>query len=493
MDRVSHLGGVDILAGLTAVLGSARLIDASETARLAHASDCWPIAAKWRQLGRQPFKPDVVIYPETIRHVSAILAWANAHGVAVTAWGLGSSVVGQPLATCGGISLDLSRMNRIITVDERDLVVRVEAGVAGGTLEQHLNGRGYTLNHSPQSLHRSTVGGWVATRATGQFSTRYGGIEELCYALTAVLADGSIVTTTAQPRMSVGPDLRHLFIGSEGCFGVITEVVLRIFPIAEAREYEVVDFPSVDRGVEVMRDIMAAGLRPFLLRFYDHAEARHATRDPGYASPVMFLGCEGPEALAQAELEACRSICARHEGQFRGPDAATAWMARRYDFSTIESYVRRPEGVAETIEVAASWSTIGATYRALTERLKPLATEILGHFSHTYTTGASLYVILLGTAESAPAAETMLQTIWKVSMETALETGAAISHHHGAGLARAPYVTSALGSSIKILQGWKTALDPNGILNPGKLGLDPAPQGALPHESREASTGGRLT
>jgi alkyldihydroxyacetonephosphate synthase len=485
LDSVSHCGGVDILAGLTAALGHSRLIDVSETARAAHACDWWPLAAKWRQLGWLPYQPDVVVYPETTQDVSAILAWANAHGVAVTAWGLGSSVVGQPLATRGGISLDLSRMDRIIAVDERDLVARVEAGVAGGKLEQHLNGLGYTLHHSPQSLHRSTVGGWVATRATGQFSSRYGGIEELCYALTAVLADGSIVTTAAQPRMSVGPDLRHLFIGSEGCFGVITEVALRIFPVAEARSYEVVDLPSVDRGIEAMRDIMAVGLKPFLLRFYDRAEARHATQDPDYASPVMFLGCEGSVTMAQAELEACRSICARHGGECRGPEAVTAWMSRRYDFSTIESYVGRPEGVAETIEVAGNWSTIGATYRALTERLKPLATEVLGHFSHTYTTGTSLYVILLGNAESALAAEATLREIWKVSMETALETGAAISHHHGAGLARAPYITDALGGGIDILQRWKAAFDPNGILNPGKLGLD------TPPESREANTEGK--
>ncbi len=447
-------------------------IDSSTEAIAAHSYDWWPVAAKWRQNGRSPCAPDVVVFPESVEDISKILSWANEARVPVTAWGLGSSVVGQPLAEMGGISLDLSRMNKIIAVDETNLIVRAEAGVVGGRLEEHLNALGFTLNHSPQSLHRSTVGGWLATRATGQFSSRYGGVEDLCYSFVAVLADGEVVTTADTPRMAVGPDLRHALIGSEGCLGVISEVALKIFPRAEQRLFETIAFKTVEDGVLAIRAIMAKGLRPFLLRFYDTGEARHAMKDEAYASPVMFLGCEGVRAVAAAELKACIDVCATLGGEPEGPKGAESWMSRRYDFSTIEGFVSRPEGVAETIEVSNNWSRIMDTYNVLTERLRPLATEVLGHFSHSYTTGISLYVILLGDAADSEQSEARIKDIWKIAMEAALETGASISHHHGAGLARAPYVRRSLGSSFRLLQSMKDALDPNNILNPGKLGLN---------------------
>jgi alkyldihydroxyacetonephosphate synthase len=462
---------IDLVAELSSLLGDPAKIDVSQAAIEARAYDWWPLAGKWRQRGLLPCAPDVVVYPESSADVSAVLSWANEQHIAVTAWGLGSSVVGQPLTEYGGISLDLSRMSRVLHIDERNLVVSVEAGINGGVLEGHLNALGYTLNHSPQSLHRSSVGGWLATRATGQFSSRYGGIEDLCFALTWALADGSEVSSVRVPRMAVGPDLKHMVIGSEGCLGVVTQATLKIFPLAESRHYETIAFPTVEAGVDALRVIMAKGLRPFLLRLYDTAEARHAMKDSAYAAPVMFVGAEGVEMVAVAELKAVIDICTGFGGLPSGPSGAEAWMARRFDFSTIENVVSRPTGVAETIEVSNDWSRIMDTYAVMTARLQPFAAEVLGHFSHAYTTGVSLYVILLGEAESAEAAQERLEKIWEVAMTAALETGASISHHHGAGLARNPYVQRALGTGAPLLRRLKSAVDPHNILNPGKLGL----------------------
>ena len=461
---------IDLLAEMNALLGADQ-VDASNNGLLEHSYDWWPVAAKWRQNGKAPCKPEVVVYPESQADVSAVLSWANSNRIPVTPWGLGSSVVGQPLSEFGGITMDTSRMDKIIKVDEENLIVRAEAGVMGGDLEDHLKALGYTLNHSPQSLYRSSVGGWLATRATGQLSSRYGGIEDLAYSFTAVMADGTVLKTANTPRMAVGPDLRHVIVGSEGCLGVVTEVALKIFPIAESQHYESLAFDSVQDGVSAMRAMMAAGLRPSLLRFYDTAEARHAMQDKDFASPVMFLGTDGVEGVASAELAACIELCSRFTGKPIGPNGALGWVKRRYDFSTIEGYIERPEGVAETIEVSNNWSGIMDTYNVLTERLGPMATEVLGHFSHTYTTGVSLYVILLGEAEDSVAAEARISKIWEIAMEAALETGASVSHHHGAGLARGPYVRDALGEGSSVLQTIKDAIDPNNILNPGKLGL----------------------
>ena len=210
--------------------------------------------------------------------------------------------------------------------------------------------------------------------------------------------------------MAVGPDLRHVLIGSEGCLGVITEVTLRLFPLTEARELRTVAFPDVASGVAAMRDIMLSGLRPFLLRFYDLTEARHAMKDPEFGSPVMFLGAEGSADMAASEIAELLKVCARNGGENIGPEGAEGWMDRRFDFSTIENVLNSHGGVAETIEIANTWSGIGGTYDALTEAMKPFANEVLGHFSHAYSDGVSLYVILIGKADDPAGGRSAVKT-----------------------------------------------------------------------------------
>jgi alkyldihydroxyacetonephosphate synthase len=332
-----------------------------------------------------------------------------------------------------------------------------------------------TLNHSPQSLDRSTVGGWVATRATGQFSSRWGGIEDLVVSLTAVLSSGEVVETLFAPRAAAGPDLRQLFLGGEGAFGVVTDVTLKIAPLATTRCFETLVFPTVSSGLAAMRKIMQAGLRPFLLRFYDQDESRFAMHDPGFVGNAMFLGCEAissaATAVVEAEQAACVALCEAEGARRLGPAGATAWMGRRFDFSTVENLLAEPGGAAETIEVAHFWSEIENTYAALKAELAPYADHVLGHFSHAYPHGVSLYVILLGRAADAEAAEQRLTTIWERAMRVALREGAALSHHHGIGLARSPYMAEALGVGHTLLGRVKRALDPPGILGQGKLGL----------------------
>lgn len=442
----------------------------------AHSYDTWPVATKWRQLGKCPHRAEVVVRPLQATEVSVVLTWASASGVPVTPWGAGSSVTGAALPVGGGISLDLSGLDRILVLDETNLLVKAQAGMMGHRLEAELNARGFTLNHSPQSLDRSTVGGWVATRATGQFSSRWGGIEDLVVSLTVALASGEVVETLFAPRAALGPDLRHLFIGAEGALGVVTDVTLKIAPLASARHFETLVFPTVESGLSAMRRIMQAGLRPFLLRLYDETESRFAMRNAQFAGNAMFLGCEGTPLVAEAEHATALAICEAEGGCRLGPDGAIGWMGRRFDFSTIENLLAEPGGVAETIEVAHFWSEIEQTYAALKAGLAPYAEHVLGHFSHAYPQGVSLYIILLGHAEDAQAAEERLLRIWQEAMRLALQEGAAISHHHGVGLARAPYMAEALGPAYGVLDRIKSALDPRGVLSPGKLGLPQRPR-----------------
>jgi len=457
---------------ISTLLVDARRASTLESDILQHSYDAWPVMVKARQAGENKYRPDVVVNVVSTDEISIVLKYANDKAVPITAWGLGSSVVGSPLAEFGGISLDTSKMNKLIKIDKLNNTVTAEAGMQGGELESLLQAEGMTMNFSPQSLHRSSIGGWVATRATGQFSSRYGGIEDALVAIEVVLADGTIIETLQLPRMAVGTDIKSIFIGSEGCFGVVSKVTLRIYPKAETQLFKTIDFPDVQSGVAAMRDIMGSGLRPFLLRFYDLEEARFAMHDSAYLTPVMFLGCDGLTTVATAELEACIQIAEKYGGSISPIKGTEAWMERRFDFSAIENVLDTPGGVAETIEVSHNWQGIEKTHSVLKQRLGKESANVLGHFSHAYVNGVSLYMILVSEEESLEASRDRLNRIWKVSMETAIETGASISHHHGAGLARAPYVRQSLGSGHQILTRLKTILDPKGILNPGnKLGF----------------------
>lgn len=455
---------------LTDLLGPAA-VDRSPGALTASSHDTWPLSTKYARLGLHPYQAELVVTPDSFEVVPEILRQAGAHDVPVTVRALGSSVTGQPLPVRGGIVLDVSGVPSHFTVNERNMTVTATASQRGGDLEAALARRGYTLGHSPQSLLRSTVGGWVSTLATGQFSSMYGGIEDLVTGYTVILATGETVELKASPRAAMGPDLRRVFIGSEGTLGVVTSVTLKIFPGDLPTKLSTVSMPSVESGLDVMREQALLGLRPFLLRFYDGDEARHALQDPTASDPVFFLGTRGPETLARAELDVLHELCTSRGGTVLSPDPAAAWMDRRFDFSTVENLLAQPGGFAETIEVAHNWDGIGGLYTDLKATLAPLADEVLSHFSHVYTQGTSMYVILLGRAGSDEEAVDRIRTIWSEAMRVCLECGAELSHHHGGGLARSPYSRQSLGSAHLVLEKLKAALDPAGILNPGKLGL----------------------
>lgn len=380
-------------------------------------------------------------------------------------------MTGQPIPAQGGILLDITGLPLFSALDETNMTVTTSANYNGGRLEDELNQLGWTLGHSPQSLHRSSVGGWVATMATGQFSSLYGGIEDLIVGYTVILASGEEVELSASPRAAMGPDLRQVFIGSEGTLAVIVSVTLKIFPVPEAELLETIAFPSVGNGLDFLREQTRLGLRPFLVRLYDEDEARHAMVDSTFSKPVMFLGTRGTARTTRAEFDDLTELAASFGGTALGSEAAQHWMARRFDFSTVENLLSETGGFAETIEVAHTWSHIKQLHGALRKSLEPLADEVLAHFSHVYSQGTSMYVILLGRTEDDDRAIERLEEIWATAMSVCLELGAELSHHHGGGMARSPYSRQSLGAAHRILHSIKSALDPAGILNPGKLGL----------------------
>src|SRR6218665_987261 len=460
----------DVAARLGNLIDPERIVtDSGVLDRYSH--DAWPVAVVQDQLGIHENRPDIVVRVTSTEDVINALAVARETRTPLTARGVGSSVTGQALPTKGGIVLDLALLVGEPSFDEMNMTVTASAGMRGSDLEEWLNYRGYTLNFLPQSMIRSSIGGWIATRATGQLSSKYGGIEAAVLSYDVVLSDGSAFEVGQKPRAAVGPDLRQLFLGSEGMFGIVTKLTLKIYPLVAASISEAWIIPTVPAGVKTMREIYQAGLRPSLMRFYDETESQHAVPNAQLEGCALFLTHDGLRSVAEAEHEESRKIVEKHGGRSIGAEPVLAWYGRRFDFSTVEKLLAEPGGYAETIEVAHLWTGILPLHEKLVAALTPLADEVLGHFSHVYTQGASLYVILLGRARDNAEAAERLDEIWRVAMETTTAAGGELSHHHGAGLARQAYIPENLGGQHLLIRRLKDALDPAGILNPGQLGL----------------------
>jgi alkyldihydroxyacetonephosphate synthase len=254
-------------------------------------------------------------------------------------------------------------------------------------------------------------------------------------------------------------------------FGIVLDVTLKVYHKAPVTLSEAWLMPSVDAGLSALREIYQAGIRPSLMRFYDAAESRHALQDAQSTECALFLSHEGLNAIARAEHDESRRVVEAHGGTSVGAGPVERWYQRRFDYSTVEKLLAEEGGYAETIEVAHLWTGIEELYSRLTEALSPFADEVLGHFSHIYTQGASLYVILLGRASSNKEASERLALIWHTAMQVTTDVGGELSHHHGAGLARQEFIRQNLGEQFQLIERLKTALDPAGILNPGHLGL----------------------
>jgi len=336
-----------IISSLRTVVGKIGVTTEAKALELS-SHDAWPLSTKRSLAGQHPNQADAVVTVISTEQIVAVLAIASLNLIPVTVRALGSSVTGQSLPVRGGIVLDVSGLPESYTLDEINMTVTASASYNGGKLEDELFARGWTMAMSPQSLYRSSVGGWIATLATGQFSSLYGGIEDLALGYTVILATGETINLAASPRAAMGPDLRQLFIGSEGTLGVITSVILKVFPVPETQLLQTFAMPSVRSGLAFMREQASLGLRPFLIRLYDLEEARHAMVDPSTSTPILFLGCRGNSRMAHTELSVLSELVEKHGGTALGAAGAEAWMARRFDFSGVENLLSTTGGFAET-------------------------------------------------------------------------------------------------------------------------------------------------
>jgi alkyldihydroxyacetonephosphate synthase len=441
-------------------------VETDERARFEHGRDWWPLSIGWLGHGTVPSLPGAVVRPRNVGEVAATLAVAHRHGVSVTPQGGRSGVEGGAVPATGGLALDLTALNRVLHVDETSLTVTVEAGCFGPDLEAVLRARGLTVGHFPQSFDLATVGGWLACRGAGQYSNRYGKIEDIVRGLTVVLADGRVVETGGRgPRQAVGPDLTQLFVGAEGTLGVIVAATLVVHHVAPDEARGAYGFDSFLQGLEACRRILQRGARPAVLRLYDEAESRRSFELGRCALIVLD---EGEPTLVSATMGIVDEECAGATRE--DPGLVAHWLERRNDVGALAPLWEHGI-VVDTIEVVGPWVALPTIYAEVTEALKGLATTINAsvHQSHAYQDGACLYFTFAGRANGD--AEAYYRAAWDAATRATLGAGGALSHHHGVGRNRARFVAEALGGGFEVLTTLKTALDPTGVLNPGVLGL----------------------
>ena len=504
-----------------------------EADRVAYARDLWPRHHMDVRAGSPAeHRPGVVVWPERTEDVAALVRWASERGVALVPFGAGSGVCGGVMPREDVVVVDLKRMERIRKLDAAAPLVDVEAGHMGVPLEQALERAGFTLGHFPSSILCSTVGGWVAARSAGQCSGAYGKIEDMVAALECVTGRGDVVTLR---RRTSAPDLVPLVVGSEGTMAIVTSATLRLHPRPASRGFGSWSFRSTQHAWEAMRAMFQAGLRPAVARVYDPFDAmlarqgsvkrregtgRKSARGGGWSGnalrgilrrpgalnallntrvaeramggAMLVVVFEGEGDATSRGVQDARRIVEAAGGSFDGEAAARRWLAHRYSVSYRQAPVFAQGAFVDTMEVAATWSKLGALYDAVRTALGRNV-FVMAHFSHAYPDGCCIYFSFAGGADPGlvrelgwdAACEATYDRTWKAALAAAVEAGGTLSHHHGVGRSKAPRLGAELGHGLDVVRSLMRAFDPAGILNPGNLVAD----GERPSAPRQPSPG----
>jgi alkyldihydroxyacetonephosphate synthase len=428
--------------------------------------------------------PDAVLLPGSDDEVAAVLRFCGDRSIAVVPFGGGTSVVGGLDPIRGDfkavISLDLRRLNQLHALDEVSGEADLGAGLTGPDAERLLGERGYSLGHFPQSFQFATIGGFAATRSSGQDSAGYGRFNDMVRGLRAVTPAG-VLDLGRAPESAAGPDLRQLMIGSEGVFGIITRVRVRVHPVPAATRYEAWSFPDFATGAEALRAVVQTGTGPTVIRLSDEAETGvNLATTESIGEDSITGGClaitvfEGSEAHADSRHAETRALLEAKGGTSLGEAPARAWEHGRFNAPYLRDSLLSAGALCETLETATNWSNVPTLKAAVTEALTTALAEsgtpalVLCHISHVYPTGASLYFTVVAGQRGNPIEQ------WRKAKAAAsdamMRTGATITHHHAVGADHRPWMRDEVGDlGVAVLRAVKATLDPAGILNPGKL------------------------
>lgn len=428
--------------------------------------------------------PDAIVLPAGEDEVSAILEYCSTHRIAVVPFGGGTSVVGGLDPIRGGfgavITLDLRRFDELHRLDEVSGEAEFGAGVTGPEAERLLGEHGFSLGHFPQSFRFASLGGYAATRSSGQDSAGYGRFNDMVRGMRVVTPAG-VIDLGRAPASAAGPDLRELFAGSEGTFGVITRVRLRVHPVPESVRYEAWSFPDFATGADAFRAVTQTGTGPTVLRLSDEVETginlatTHSIGEQSITGGCLALTVfEGTPAHTESRHEETRNLILARGGTSLGEGPAKAWENGRFDAPYLRDSLLTAGALCETLETATTWSNLARLKAAVTEALTTALTEsgtaalVMCHISHVYPTGASLYFTVVAGQRGDVAAQWDAAKV--AAMDAIVANGGTITHHHAVGADHLPWMTAEIGEvGVRILRAVKQALDPTGILNPGKL------------------------
>ncbi|OMC44059.1 flavoprotein [Mycobacterium sp. IS-1264] len=428
--------------------------------------------------------PDAILLPGDEDAVAAILRYCSERGIAVIPFGGGTSVTGGLNPTRAQfdavVSLDLRRFDRLIDLDEVSGQAVFGAGVTGPDAERMLGAQGFSLGHFPQSFEYATIGGFAATRSSGQDSAGYGRFNDMVRGLRVVTPVG-ILDLGRAPESAAGPDLRQLLIGSEGTFGVITQVRLRVHRAPEAVRYEAWSFPDFATGAAALRAVTQNATGPTVIRLSDEAETGvNLATTEAIGENQITGGClgitvfEGTTEHVESRHAETRALLAAQGGTSLGEAPAQAWERGRFAAPYLRDSLLSAGALCETLETATDWSNIPALKAAVTEALTGALAEtgtpalVMCHISHVYPTGASLYFTVVA-GQRGNAIE-QWQKAKKAASDAMIANGATITHHHAVGADHRPWMRDEVGDlGVQVLRAVKATLDPAGILNPGKL------------------------
>ncbi len=469
-----------VLAELAAVVKDENVRTGAEE-RVRHARGKSTVDLLRLRAGDASDAPDAVVLPGSHDDVEAVLRICSAHRVVVVPYGGGTSVVAGLVPSRDGftgvVALDLRRLDRLVSVDPVSRLAVVEAGVRAPAADELLGAHGFTLGHFPQSYEYASIGGFAATRSSGQYSAGYGRFDDMVVGMRVATPSGTVEIGRA-PRSAAGPDLRQLFLGSEGTLGVITAVTLRVHPVPVESVHNGWSFPSFADGAAALRRLAQDGPLPTMLRLSDEYEtAVSSSQANGCAVVVAYEGAS--VSATRRRTEAVLRDCG---GTPLGKRVGDEWVRTRFEVPYLRDALLAAGALAETVETAAFWSTLPGLYEAvrtaLIEALSAQGTPpiVLCHVSHVYATGASLYFTVVCAQAQDPIAQ------WRAAKEAAnraiIDAGGTITHHHAVGTDHAAAFAEEVGPvGIAALHAVKQRLDPAGILNPGVLMGLPEPTG----------------
>lgn len=465
---------------LQAIVGKGNLTDIACDLD-AYCVDVWWPVRMWADKGCPRPRPDVVVFPQTAEQVSKVVKFANRNGIPVVPRGAGAGGLGGVLAIDGGIVLDMKRMDGVLDFDETSGNVTAQTGIMQVDLETFLNDRGYTLNHYPASMYCSSLGGFLSCRGSGHFSSKYGKIEDMLISLEAVLPTGEIVKSLPVPVHSTGPSFEKLFLGAEGIYGIITQATLKIKKLPEKLSFRALLYDDLHNALEAARKIMTGGLKPAVVRIYDENDTKIMVKKVlgtdieggGY----MILGFDGYSEIVEAEEKVALRICAENGAKDLGAEPGFTWWNKRFNFYyppyTLES-TRCLYGVLDSCAIHKDIENVyRGMKRAIETQFCEWGVKYIAHFSHWYDWGGSVYpnFIIENPPEDPAEGFELNNRIWAAGVKAILENGGVLNEHHGIGLQLTRFMREQYGDSFMVLDRIKKALDPNGIMNIGKLGV----------------------